>query len=663
MWKNNRIEPKNRKRNIFVLLLTGFLLCYMATAMYIGGSVNFREFLSSGRVYDFSERDLQKSSKNWQYSKEEKGYRIQTKKALNKWTIDGRESKWNYLYITIDNLSVPSLGIEIRYYNHAGERIAEQSAVLKNGENIIPLQYNNSGIYKIGISTIGIKGQFFSIKSMQLREKVSGFTTGRFMKIMFISYSGFLAVCAAGFWIRYKHRRRGEKEKKPGKCLELLQYGYMVFLEDICKAVNKKIRGLQRIFLRRLLFSILFLWMTAGNIGGWYKDSQIYRYYMLSVSLLILFIAVLTWEKPLKYVKWTKPLSRAWIILWIVTVMSDIFVVSSYKWLGIVMLLSVGVLFFLWNNMERPEQLLYEMVQALEIDFGVAVLYCMFFRSKLLAIRYNGIYNNSEQFSMYAVLMLSVFLMEIGRNMKKKPHMRSLSLYITGAAVSFYFILRSASRLGYVAAVIAVLVFAIWEISRYQEWIQKLRVLAPYGVKAAVIAFGCVCVVHFSTKYLPAFLGTEIKYEHETLISDLSPDLMKQFDSMEPGLMNGVVSRENIEYEIKWKNYVRRLGMTGSDEPIKVRRKSVPAYSGYIQMMYRYGIFILIPYVMLQIYVLKNGIHGLKRSRNLFDMWLFMVSLIFICFCIGGNVERAFVHPLWFCYYIGIGYWFAKEKD
>ena len=43
---------KRRKLHIFLFLLAGALVSVMLVMMRLGGSVNFQEFISAGRVYD-----------------------------------------------------------------------------------------------------------------------------------------------------------------------------------------------------------------------------------------------------------------------------------------------------------------------------------------------------------------------------------------------------------------------------------------------------------------------------------------------------------------------------------------------------------------------------------------------------------------------------------
>lgn len=683
--ENNRTISYKRIK-IFTILLTGLLLCYSVVMMHIGGSFNIREFLSSGQVCDFTREDLQSSSSNWQYSEEDGGHWIQKNKALKKWKIGKKATGWNFLYLTVGEMSAEPMDIRIIYYNKAGQKTAEQPHMLTTGENIVILQYPDEELYRMGIRIYGAKGQFLSIQSMQLRENALGFSLRRFGKLMAISYAGFLAALAV-FWQLWKRVRKrmpgntqrvNEQEEGPhfdiligidktavqkqhnkGSCLKTLQEIYQILIEDICRWAHQRTVSKGREASRKLLWCFLFLWMTAANALGWCTDGQAHRYYMLSLSLIFLMLAVLSWDGPSHYVNWRNPLCLAWLWLWLGTLLSDVFVVSDHKWHGIPMLFACGILIFVWNNRKDPEKLISEILWALEVDFGIALLFCMIFRTKKLAVRYNGIFPDSQQFAMYAALMLAVFLVEIGNLPGQKNLFRKSIWPVTGAALSLFFLQRAGSRSGFVTLAVLLGIFVIWNYYRREDWLREWKTFAVCGFKAGLIAVFCVFIVHVSIKYLPGALGTEVAFEQEHLVSSLWPEQMADFDALEPGLMEGVQSAKDIDYGMYWKNYIRRLGFTGSSQEVRLRRESIPSNNTYLQMMYRYGIFILIPFLVLQISLIGEGISKIRKGTRE-DIWVFMTGAVFLCFCFVTDADVAAGHPLWFCYYGGMGYWFSS---
>lgn len=659
MDKNSR---RNRKLNRFAILFAGCLLSCMVALMYIGGSMNFREFLDAGRVYDFSRKDLAKSTRSWQYSQEEEGYFIQKQKALNKWKIDGTESAWEYLYLQIRELSVAEVETLIYYYSKDGIRVAEQAVQLTQGENVVVLEYPELGMYRMGIKLCGISGEFISIQSMQLREKANGFSTQRFLKIVAICYLGFLVMVCMSIYLKRRLHWKSRWKAWGGAWLGILQFVYRVFSEGLCREVYGRTTNFQRKNRRRFLFCLLFLWMGTANIVGWLSKADSQRYYMIFVISFLVLILVHMWEHPLHEVNWKKPISWAWLWLWLAAMVSDSIVVSHKTGYGAVMLFVCGSFIFVWNNQRKQETVIYEMMQALEIIFGIAVIYCMLFRTKKLTIRYNGVFHNSEEFAMYAVLMLAVFLAECARLFQGKGNLRKSIYYLSGAGISLYFVIRASDEYGYIAAGAVLFLFAIRQIKCKGEWKRNIREIIRHGVIAGTVGFLCVCTVHYATKYLPAYLGTEIEYEDELFISNVTPEEMVAFEELQPGLMDGVVSAKDMEYHMYTKNYLRRIGLFGKRGMVKVHRVSVDAYNGYVQIAYQYGIFILIPYLVLQVCMITKGISGIRKESKVTDMWLFMVTIVFLCFCMFGNPENAFGHPLWFCYYVGMGYWFQGKE-
>lgn len=653
---------KLNKQKICLMLFAGFLMSFLVTMLYIGGDLNFQEFSSAGRVYDFSQKEICKTVSRWRYSEEEEGFWIRKDNALKKYLLDGGEHKWRYLYITVKELSMSPIPANIVYYNKENKKITEQSISLEQGENIIILN-EEIPMYRMGIRLLEGDGQFIAIQSMQLRWNPSGIAPGRFEKIFLISYGGFLAALGGYFFVRRKGIVK-IPEKGQGyfkQWIDLLMYAYHLCIDGAGKIIYDKFPKKERRFFRRLLFCLIFLWMVFANVSGWIVNNERYRYHILICSVMILLISVFTWEKPVKGQNWTTVICKAWFLLAVGMVISDLFVDTRAKFAGIAMLLPCGILIAVWRSMKQPKELVYEILQALEIDFGIAVIYCMVFRTKKLTIQYNGIFRSSDEFSMYAVLMLSVFMMEIYWLInKEKRDFRKFIVYMTGAAVSFYFVIRAAAGTGIAAVLCIFLILTVRECRVHRKWIEKMKKIVSTVVFASGVAFLCVCAVHFSTKYLPEFLHTELKYNNERLVSNVSPEEMKAFEELQPGLMKGVVSRESMEIPVIQRNYIRKLGMIGRGEKVKVFRKAVPAYSGYLQQAYRYGIFILLPYVILQIGMAAKGIRECRRSKEEgdFSLWIFMVSAIFICFSMRGNTETAFGHPLWLCFYMLAGFWF-----
>lgn len=188
---------------------------------------------------------------------------------------------------------------------------------------------------------------------------------------------------------------------------------------------------------------------------------------------------------------------------------------------------------------------------------------------------------------------------------------------ISGAAISSFFLMRAAHITGYVVAALMILLFIGKDFSTVKENFMELRRIWFKIAFGGIVAFLIVCGVHISTKYLPQALGTEIEYENEVLLTGVSDEMKEAFEALALGLMAGVRQKEDMEPLIVWKTYVRKWNLLGnSTKTLKVFRKRVQAGNGYITLAYRYGMFVLLPYVIWQISLLLTGIKKSLSNRE-----------------------------------------------
>lgn len=304
----------------------------------------------------------------------------------------------------------------IYYYNQNGKKIADQPVTFQKGMNTIVL-LEEFPVLRLGIRILGASGELISIQSMQVRKKASGYTPQRFLKILIVAYSGFLFLFS---FLLYLKRRFPQKNKQwrgkwPGwdAHMEILQYIFQNFGDYMERKVGKKLSGKEKRIGRRWLFFLLFLWSIFGNAWKWSTNNHLYRYYMLICMILLLLIGVFSWERPLKHVNWKNPLVISWFVLCIGIIISDAFIAKDFAMVGWMLAFGGGYFMFVWGNMKQPKELIDDMVVALKLLFFMGTAYCMVCRPKKLAIDYNGLFDSSEEFSMYAALMLGVFLTEL----------------------------------------------------------------------------------------------------------------------------------------------------------------------------------------------------------------------------------------------------------
>lgn len=654
---------ENRKFHIFLLFLTGALISAMLVMMRLGGSVNFQEFMSAGRVYDFEPRELQQNSKNWIYEKENKGHRLLKKRAQIKFLLDGEVQTWDFLYITVAQLSKESADGLLKYYDGEDKKILEQPISLSQGNNMIQMDSSLS-ISKIGILLSDVQGEFISIAKMQIRTTPSWFTPMHFLSLFAVAFAGVMAMLILfDFFVR--RFRKGRKRSVAWVILEGIQSGINVVGDFLGGRLGGRLYQQQRESLRRFLFSVLFVWMMLGNAAGWLKSTQMYRYHVLVCALLLLFISFVSWEGPLQNRSWRGPLMKSWLGM----ILCDFFVVRQLESItGYAMLLAGSVFVYFWQNMERPDRMLLNMMEALEATFFQGILYCMIFRMKRPAVDYNGIFKSPEELAMYGVLMAVVFLVRLdwflagrlavsgrrGESAARRGDFAFCMKNITGGALSLFLVLRSGYAVG-IAIFMMIGIFYIPNLAKkLYNMARKCRALLLSIVMAAIFAYACTTAVFISIKYFPGILGMDFKYGNELLLTGLMGEERELYLMQFPTGLSGVRTKEVEKLPIIWQNYGRRLNLFGHGGDVAVFCRVIQPYNGYLDMAYHHGIFILLPYVAYQVMVIALGIKGAVRKRgNLLPLFL---GIAYLCFSLCANVEISWGHPLWLCYYLLAGY-------
>lgn len=658
---------ENRKLHMFLLVLAGILISAMLVMMRLGGSVNFRDFMSAGRVYDISPVNLQNHSSAWKYDQEKHGYWLLSDKASKRFRLDGRERTWNHLYLTIKETSKEPLTGMVRYYGKDKRKLYQQPIELYKGKNAVPLDETVPAA-SLAIVFQGAQGEFVSISEMQVRTTPSWFTLPHFLKLFTAAFAGVITVLMSLLFLkrRFLQRREG---KITGVLLDSLQAEIQVAGDFLGERLGGRLSVFQRESIRKLLFSILFLWMVIGNVAGWLRDGAVFRYHVLICVLLLLAISFISWERPLQKQSWKTPLMRSWLGIWMGVIICDLFVVRSLEFeTGLGMLLSGSVFIFFWQNMEQKDRMLKDLMAALEITFFIGIIYCMVFRAKKPAIDYNGMFTSPEELAMYAVLMEIVFLTRMDwliarsvngsleRGREDGALFFSCFKNILGGSVSLFLVLRSGHTPGiFIFALIAICYLpGVW-VKLFHHG-AKCRKLCISIIAAAILSYGCTCLVFASTKYLPEILDLNLQYRQELLTTRLKGEEKELFVQQYPGSLQGARMKHKDKLPVIWRNYARRLNLFGHSGSLSVFREVLPAYSGYLDMAFHHGIFILLPYAAYQISIILAGAKYAFHRKGSRNICMYFLGIAYLSFSICANVEISWGHPMWLCYYLSAGY-------
>lgn len=659
---------ENRKWHIVLLFLAGMLISVMIVFMRLGGGVNFEEFMSAGQVYDVKPSELKKSTPGWLYDSQNGVHQLLRKKSRIKYNLDEKPLAWNYLYITVEQLSTESVQGLLRYYGGRNKKILDQPITLTPGRNTIEMD-GAVPVRKIGIVILDAKEEFISISQVQVRTTPSWFTIPHFLEMFAVVYAVVMIVLIALLFLRRKFGGR-----RRGRIVDVLflsiQEGMKVFGDFLGSRMGGRLYAHQRESVRRFLFCLLFVWGMVGNAAGWVRNPQICRYHVLVCALLLLFISFVSWEGPLQNQFWNGPLMKSWLGIWLGVIFCELFVDRELESAaGYGMLISGTVFVYCWQNMDKPIRMLRNMMEALEYTFFLGIVYCMVFRVKRPAIEYNGMFRSPEELAMYGILMAVVFLTEMdwlirgcvapasdkASGYSKGKILASCVKNITGGALALFLILRSGHVLGIAVFILLGILYIPKMIIRIYGMAKRCRVLFLHLAVAAILAYMCVFFVFISTKYVPEILGMDMEYENETLLTWLGNEERKLYLMEYPGSLDGVLDKDAAKLPVIWRNYARRLNLFGHSGNLRIFHREVLPYNGYLDMAYHHGIFILLPYISFQVIMIGLGVKYAYRKRGRGNIYLLFLGIAWLCFSFGSSVEISWGHPLWLCYYLSVG--------
>ena len=158
-----------------------------------------------------------------------------------------------------------------------------------------------------------------------------------------------------------------------------------------------------------------------------------------------------------------------------------------------------------------------------------------------------------------------------------------------------------------------------------------------------------------------------MRYEGEQEVTALDWQELENRNASDLTQMQGVISTDAIELPVIWKACLWKMNLFGHGKRLTVFREKTEIYNSYLTMTYRYGWFMIGPYVLYQVFMLKcaveyiNGSKYQQYGKNV-RLLASMVSIIFLSFCIYGNPDQELTHPLWFMFFIGNGILFMERS-
>ena len=671
-------------------VMTGVILALALSAIFLTKAEKITDdFWAVGEVYDFSQGISYGFECKGGYADSSKTWNI-TEDDFEKLVILNQKSdRYRYLVFNIENLKSP-IQYFITYLNLELEQpILEQVYyMLEEGQGIIELPDLEFSEFTIGIREQ--QGLTFKMQYMQMRSNKPIDNAGiQLLKYFLIVLSSY--ILGSVILIKFMSHIRWK-----------ININWFVLrLQAIYCILGNKVFGflqylnkIRKSYLRITLFLILTLFFNATSNKILVGYTSIER--TLFCSLILLMIALLCIEKKLQRQTWNNKLVKTWIIFIVFVIISDIVVKKTLALQGPVLLLIFGFLIFNWKSMDKQDILIKDFLNAMHIYFVLSTLFCFICRPDI-GSRYMGTFSHPVTFSTYQALIVAVAIVEIDEYIRQGGGAKKIGFHIVELLVSIFFIWKTQTRSGLLAIVIVVLVWGIKNIITYET--HQLRKGFYYICIYILVAFAPVVVIsNFAITNIPHLLHSQVVFDddrykqEEQLKTEIQiPQSQKAVPTEEFGLkkvrtpllplvsirtggtetriwqkfFEGSLEGRTSGRSTYWKAYFRQMNLFGhKNYAIVVGREQHP-HSSLLLIAYRYGVFSVIPYILMLVLALKESIVnviGNKVSRDKYAIFPLVINIVFLSVSLFDVAEYLYSGLIWVVFYWVMGFFFVNHE-
>ena len=638
---------EKRKLLWYLWGMTGILIAVMLSLMEAGQGWNIDDFLNQEQTQEFTGNELIYNDETISRLQDTDIYCVTADKAVLQINDLYLRNNWKYMALNMSGLNRETTYWSIVYSDKDGTVVSKQTVTLTDGDNMIEVSCRQpyQSIKLVIKEQVGLR---FQINTIQFRMN-DVVIVPQAVRISFFFWLGLYIAVSGIIYLVCK--------SKIHIVIEVLQEGYCLIGNYVGKGVARKMRRKNVGAIRTGLF---FLTLTVGEIAGvngWCSRVAEYKYVMFVMAASIFCLGLFCIERKLKVLNWNTITTVVWLLLWVFVCISDIMQSKQYKFVGYIFLICVGFFFFAWNQMQNPQEIKWEMYRAFHINFVFVVLYCLLFRTKIKGGLYNGPFTTRAAFGIYAVTATGVFLVELYRklvqNEKKKIWHINIIWEIVSLTIAILFLYYSDTGSCKIAFVIQLFIFGCNVYKGRTKIHVRWTVLVQDLILAGYISAVCAIGVNLAVGYLPEKLGTEIIYKNETLEIKTDISALETLQAENPEYYDKITYAGYVNKRQIWKNYLQEINLFGHADTLVFGQEKMSAYNGWIEMIYRYGLFILLPYLLLLISIFMRAWR--KKGELLYFIVPYMIIML------SQNIEIPFIEPLWILCYLGMGEYFIDN--
>lgn len=330
---------------------------------FAGKGMEYRlgdEFYQAGGIFEFSDSQVA-------------GAKDITKQGRIRWTFNnpfyGEQS--SYLVFFVEGAAANGHTVTVRLQNENKEDIQQIVQIAQEGWNIAPFSVQETKRFRIVLDIGDDSGVAITAVKVLEQQPVSHETLAIGMAISFFVY--FTGYILYKLW----RKKRGTKNWYEA-VMQTMQMGY-VCLGRCGMWCTKRIGKFWADVLRQIMWVILFWCCFMAGINGNYFDSEGHRNLIVICSLLLIVIGMLCAETELQCKMWDTFTAKSYFAFAVLLTLSDFMLHKKLGGEGIVLLIILPFVAFMWKNMKRQEDFLRDLLIGGLTIVGIVLLDWLFF--------------------------------------------------------------------------------------------------------------------------------------------------------------------------------------------------------------------------------------------------------------------------------------------
>lgn len=661
------IRPNKSRFSITILLiciLFSFITGFSAASI-ITTNGNLDNFYNRGDFLPFYADKFENNAINLTYDSSNQIYTVTSDTSAFMLDSLNKEQHWKYLTLHVSNMNKPTLNIQLNYMDRNGILIGTNTFSLSNGDSTLTL--DTEAFSCVALYILSPVGTTFYFDHFEFSTDIPADNS----KLFSYGFIGSLICLFVTLLLTSLFLKSGKNIDwyAPINGLQTIYITMGTFLFSLLPPLSSRTKKILRIIILTGLFCIL----SFINVYGYFFDKSIHSWLMLLISISILLVATLSMNShKLTHINWKNPFVGSWFFLWILSCISDFFVTKKspyFNYYGYFMIFIIGFLIFSWNQIKDSSQLLWELCKVIECTFVLCTIYCLLCRPDTTGFRYKGFYNNPNPFGLYLAIVACIFLCELERYIKNQEfNFFILIAYSCGLIAALFFLKKTQCTTG-TLAIGAIII--LWILYKFLTHPAKERKYFFHTILIIAICYYPVSLgLQWGITNIPHIFDTEIVYpsdqdfayiDHELLApenivyaSDITTDIPDSSNRIVDKLTNSSSLNTLLSGRLyHYSTYIRNMNLFGHPKRSLVYGSNINyPHNGFLAYPHTYGVYILIPYVLMYLHYFIQTIRYLWSTHKK-NSFAFLPLSIFIVFSLENmmdNVDTPFHWVVWFIF-------------